>query len=94
MYDSLTNGETFRKPKFDYKSYVTQALVKPMKAPNNAFMPGQKGRSNNNGSWESDEEESKEDEEEIPSIFKSRREERLYLGRGYNRMSKIVSTRS
>ena len=66
MYDSLTNGETFRKPKFDYKSYVTQALVKPMKAPNDAFLPDKQSNFQDDGSQESEEEESKEDEEEIP----------------------------
>ena len=76
MYDSLTNGESFQKPKFDYKAYIKSALSKPIKAPEDAFLP-RAGLDDESGS------ESDEDEElKIPETFRSRREERLYLGRG------------
>ena len=39
MYDSLSNGQRFQKPKFDYKAYIKNALVSPIKAPNDVFIP-------------------------------------------------------
>ena len=39
MYDSLSNGQRFQKPKFDYKAYIKNALVSPIKAPSDVFIP-------------------------------------------------------
>ena len=88
MYDSLSNGQRFQKPKFDYKAYIKNALVSPIKAPNDVFIP-RKGVAysseddedgESEGSWEDQDEEEKrneDDEEEhsnIPHTFRSRRE--------------------
>ena len=39
MYDSFSNGERFQKPKFDYKAYIKNALVSPIRAPSDVFVP-------------------------------------------------------
>ena len=91
MYDSLNNGQCFQKPRFNYKEYIKAALISPIKAPADAFKPHSFESDDDDENWDDydDEEEEKFDSEEdgldIPGRFRSRREERIYLGRGYNR---------
>ena len=42
MYDSLSNGECFQKPKFDYRSYLRERNNKVIFAPGNVFQADDK----------------------------------------------------
>ena len=80
MYNSLNNGDCFQKPKFDYKTYMTEALMQPIQAPDDVFKP----KITSKDSSEDDDDE--DNGLDMPHTFRSRTEGRIYLGRGYNRL--------
>jgi len=76
MYESLTNGECFSQPKFEYSQYEKIKNESAMVAPNDAFKPLR---------------DSDDDDLIRPQDCRSSREERLYYGRDYNRFGIRIS---
>ena len=78
MYDSIQDEERFEKPSKGITGTLKALLISPIKAPDDIF---QQKDSDSQG-----EEYLSEDGTDIPETFRSSREERIYLGRGYNRL--------
>jgi len=62
-----------------------------MRAPRDAFKPhdavqDSDGQDTDSSGWEEDKFDEDQDGLDMPHQYRSRREERLYLGRGYNRL--------
>ena len=80
MYDSLSNGEVFSKPKFNYTQYLANAFTSPIIASNETF--------ESKPDLEAGDLEDVDDGTDAPKTFRSQREQRIYLGRGFNRLRK------
>ena len=88
MYDSLTDGQTFQRPQFDFATYRQEQLVPAIKAEADAFkqrhIPDDSSDSARSSDWESEASSiDNDDGTDMPKTFRSEREARLYLGRGY-----------